>query len=169
MIQKARYGESFLVKAQGCKVGAYVLGETLTSPGDYYFGSGRYKNRQAAKRAVSSLQRLENRKGSMKITPYSDRDFDILILFLKPGRAMRLIQAYTYAGGEPVEMRTGGIASICSDCTAYPVKGKMGISLGCKGSRKHTGYADEEVVVGIPFGIAGEIEEALGKIPGTLD
>ena len=49
------------------------------------------------------------------------------------------------------------------------MQGKPGISLGCKGSRKHTGYGDEEVVVGIPFEIAEEIEEALGKIPGTFE
>ncbi len=169
MIQKARYGESFQVRAQGCKVGAYVLGENGTSPEDYYFDSGRYKNREAAKRAVSSLHRLEKRAGSMKIAPYSGEDFDILILFLKPESAMRLIQAYTWARGDPVEIKTGGIASVCSDCTAYPMQGKPGISMGCKGSRKHTRYSDEEVVVGIPFEIAGEIEEALGKIPGTFE
>ncbi len=169
MIQKARYGESFQVRAQGCKVGAYVLGENGTSPEDYYFDSGRYKNRQAAKRAVSSLHRLEKRAGSMKIAPYRGEDFDVFILFLKPERAMRLIQAYTRARGDPMEIRTGGIASVCSDCTAYPMQGKPGISLGCKGSRKHTGYADEEVVVGIPFGMAGEIEVALGMIPGTFE
>ncbi len=169
LIQKARHGESFLVRTQGCKVGAYVLGESGTSPEDYYFDSGRYRNKPAAKRAVSSLHRLKNRKSSMKITPYNSGDFDILILLLKPERAMRLIQAYTFARGDPVEIKTGGIASICSDCTAYPLQGKPGISLGCKGSRKHTGYADEEVVVGIPFEIAGEIEEALGKIPGTFE
>jgi uncharacterized protein (DUF169 family) len=103
------------------------------------------------------------------MTPYKGGDFNILILFLKPERAMRLIQTFTWSSGDPVEMRTGGIASVCSDCTAYPMQGKPGISLGCKGSRKHTGYADEEVVVGIPFVIAGEIEEALGKIPGTFE
>jgi uncharacterized protein (DUF169 family) len=168
LIQIARYGESFQVRAQGCKVGAYVLGENGTSPEDYYFDSGRYKNRQATKRAVSTISRLEKRASSMKITPYTGGDFNILILFLKPERAMRLIQAYTYARGDQVEIRTGGIASVCSDCTAYPMKGKPGISLGCKGSRKHTRYADEEVVVGIPFEIAQEIEEALGKIPETI-
>ncbi len=169
LIQKARYGESFLIRNQGCKVGAYVLGETGISPEDYYFDSGRYQNKQAARRAVSSLHRLENRKSSMKISPYTGGDFDILILFLKPERAMRLIQAYNFARGDPVEIETGGIASVCSDCTAYPMQGKPGISLGCKGSRKHTGYADEEVVVGIPFDVAMEIEEALGKIPGTFE
>ncbi|MDO8726216.1 MAG: DUF169 domain-containing protein [Candidatus Methanoperedens sp.] len=169
MIQKARYGESFQVRSQGCKVGAYVLGENSTSPEDYYFGSGRYENRPAAKRAVSSLSRLEKRAGSMKITPYTGRNFNILILFLKPERAMRLIHAYTFARGDHIEMRTGGIASVCSDCTAYPAQGAPGISLGCKGSRKHSGYADDELVVGIPFDIAAEIDRALSKIPETFE
>ncbi len=69
----------------------------------------------------------------------------------------------------PVEIRTGGIASVCSDCTAYPMQGKPRISLGCKGSRKHTGYADEEVVVGMPFEIAGRSKRLWGKIPGTFE
>ena len=34
LIQRARYGESFLIKKQGCKVGKYVLGETDNSPVD---------------------------------------------------------------------------------------------------------------------------------------
>ncbi len=38
-----------------------------------------------------------------------------------------------------------------------------------QGSRKHTWYADEEVVVGIPFEIAGEIEEGLGRFRGRLN
>jgi len=45
----------------------------------------------------------------------------------------------------------------------------MGISPGCKGSRKHSKYGDDEVVVGIPFQLAKEIDEALGKIPETYD
>ena len=49
------------------------------------------------------------------------------------------------------------------------MQGEPGISLGCKGSRKHTGYADEEVVVGIPFDIANKIDEALDKIPETFE
>lgn len=168
LIQRARFGESFMIKSQGCKVGAYILGENETAPVDYYFKSGRYDNRNAAHRAISALHRLDLKQGSIKITPYSGGDFDVLILFLKPGNAMRLIQACTYMNGKPVEFRTGGIASICSDCTAYPAHGNPGISLGCKGSRKHSKYPGDELPVGIPFQLAGEIETALGKIPGTL-
>lgn len=167
LIQKARFGESFLVKNQGCRVGAYVLGETETSPEEYYHGSKRYKNREAAKRAAQSLGRLARKSKSIRITPYSGRGFDVLILFLKPERAMRIVQAHAYPSGSPVEFKTGGIASICSDCTAYPMRGKLGISLGCKGSRKHSKYGEEEVMVGIPFVIAREIDSALGRIPET--
>ncbi len=162
LIQKARFGESFLIKTQGCSVGAYVLGETEASPENYYYSSKRYKNRSAAETAVAGFHRLTKKGSSIKITPYSGENFDILLLFLKPERAMRIIQAHAYMEGRTVEFRTGGIASICGDCTAYPMQGKLAVSLGCKGSRKHSRYGDDEVVVGIPLQLASEIEDALG-------
>lgn len=168
LIQKARYGESFLIKNQGCKVGAYVLDETEITPEEYYYKSRRYSDGNAAKRAVSNLSRLTKKDKSIKITPYSGGDFDILVLFLKPERAMRIVQAYAYKSGKNVEFKTGGIASICSDCTAYPLQGELGLSLGCKGSRKHSKYGADEVVIGIPSRLAHEIDSALGKIPETL-
>ena len=169
LVQKARFGESFLIKNQGCKVGEYVLGNTEITPLDYYYNSSRYQDKNAAKNAVASLYRLTKKGKSIRISPYSGEDFDILLLFLKPERAMRIIQAHAYHSGKPVEFKTGGIASICSDCTTYPLQGKLGISLGCKGSRKHGKYADDELVVGIPFQLAEEIDKALGTIPGTLE
>ena len=167
LIQRARFGESFLIKNQGCRVGAYVLGDTKITPLDYYYESKRYANIDAARTATENLYRIKTKGRSIKIAPFTGENFDIIILFLKPELAMRIVQAMAYTSGKPFEMRTGGIASICSDCTAYPLQGKIGISLGCKGSRKHSKYADEEVVVGIPFKLANELDEALGKIPGT--
>jgi uncharacterized protein (DUF169 family) len=168
LIQKARYGESFLIKSQGCIVGGYVLGESEENPVEYYYKKNRYKDREAATRAVSNLKRLK-KTGSIRIAPYSGQDFDILILFLKPERVMRIVQSYSYQHGNPIELITGGIASICSDITAYPMQGKIGISPGCKGSRKHSGYAEDELIAGIPFQISFEIEEALSKIPRIFD
>lgn len=167
LIQRARFGESFLIKNQGCKVGAYVLGETETSPEDYYYKTRRYNDKKAASHAVANLKRLTKKAKSIKISPYSGEDFDVLLLFLKPERAMRIVQAYAYKEGKTVAFKSGGIASVCSDCTAYPLLEKLGISLGCKGSRKHSRYGEDEVVVGIPFKLTYEIEDALGKIPQT--
>ncbi len=164
LVQRARFGSSFLIKSQGCKVGAYVLAETETSPVDYYYSSNRYMNREAAELAVAALHRLTKKAISIKITPYAGGYFDILILFIKPAQAMRLIQAFTYKSGIPVQFITGGVASICSDCTAYPSLGCISISLGCKGSRKHSQYPEEELIAGIPFQFAKEIDIALEKI-----
>ena len=169
LVQRARFGKSFLIQSQTCRVGAFVLADTASSPEDYYYSSKRYSSRDAARTAVFSLSRLEKKGGSIKITPYSGGVFDVLLLFLKPEKAMRLVQAYTYRNGNPVEIKTGGIASVCSDCTAYPMKGELGISPGCKGSRKHSRYSGDELVVGIPFQLAEEIDETLGKIPGTFE
>lgn len=167
LIQRARFGESFLIKNQGCRVGAYVLGDTEITPLDYYYESKRYANMDAARTATENLYRITTKGRSIKIAPFTEEKFDIMLLFLMPERAMRIVQAQAYISGKPFEMRTGGIASICSDCTVYPLQGKIGISLGCKGSRKHSKYGDDEVVVGIPFKLAKELDEALGKIPGT--
>lgn len=167
LIQKARSGDSFLIKKQGCSVGAYVLGNLDDEPVEYYYSSGRYRDINAAKKAVSNLHRLKT--CSIKITPYQGQDFDVLILFLKPERAMRLVQAFAYTEGDGVISRTGGTASVCSECTAYPVTGNINISPGCKGSRKHSKYSDDELVVGIPFNLAGKIEKALGMIPETTE
>lgn len=169
LIQRARSGESFQIKNQGCRVGAYVLGDSEITPLDYYYESNRYSNMEAARTATENLYRITRKGRSIKIAPFTGEKFDIMLLFLMPERAMRIVQAMAYISGKPFEMKTGGIASICSDCTAYPLQGKIGISLGCKGSRKHSKYGDDEVVVGIPFKLAEELDEALGKIPGTKD
>ena len=168
LIQKARYGDSIIITKQGCRVCEYVFGNTEKTPEEYYYNSGRYRNREATSIAISSLKRLKRKESSIKISPYSNEKFDILILYLKPEKAMRIIQAYAYLEGKPVEIKTGGVASVCSDCTAYPLQEKLGFSLGCKGSRKHSLYGDDEVIVGIPYKIAKDIEEVLKKIPETL-
>ncbi|VVB85224.1 putative ArCR [uncultured archaeon] len=167
LIQKARYGEFFIIKNQGCPVGAYVLGDTDKNPSDYYYDSGRYKDKKASEAAVSSLRKLEKRNMSISIAPYSGGDFDVLILFLTPERAMRIIQAYTYRNGNPARIKSGGIASVCSDCTVSALEGNFVISPGCKGSRKHSKYGDDEIIIGLPRDLAERIDEALGKIPET--
>ncbi len=168
LVHKARFGEIFTIKSQECRVCEYVFCNTQNSPGDYYNSTGRYKDKKAASNAVSSLKRFEIKGRSIRITPFTGEKFDVLILYLTPSRAMRIIQAYAYLEGKQVEINTGGIASICSDCTAYPLRGKLSFSMGCKGSRKHSKYGDDEVIVGIPFELAKDIDEALGKIPETL-
>jgi uncharacterized protein (DUF169 family) len=82
---------------------------------------------------------------------------------------MRIIQAYAHHFGNAIPSRTIGAASVCGDCTARPLTEAIGLSYGCKGSRKHSGYANEEVPLGISYGLLEIIEEGLDNIPKTFD
>ena len=171
MIHKARHGESFSVSAQACPVGAYVLGVSDDAPHDYYFKSGRYADMQTARRASGSLSGLKGSYRSIHIEPLSVNNgkFDVLILYLKPGQAMRIVQAYSYTSGARVIVDTLGAASVCGDCTALAIENGVGLSFGCKGSRKHSGYSDNEVPLGIGVKFVKTIEDGLSKIPNTLE
>jgi uncharacterized protein (DUF169 family) len=60
-----------------------------------------------------------------------------------------------------------GAASICGDCTVLALEKGISLSFGCKGSRKHSGYEDFEVPLGLSFEKAAEIEKGLSKLPET--
>lgn len=169
LVQKARMGEEFLVSGQSCSPGDYVLGFSEKSPAAYYLNSGRYRNSQAAENAAFSLPRLKKRFCFIRIEPLSLNKgcFDVLILFLKPEKAMRIVQASAYSEGKRAVLDTMGAASICGDCTVLAYRQGIGLSFGCKGSRKHSGYGDFEVPLGLSFEKAAEIEEALSKLPET--
>lgn len=169
LVQKARMGESFRISGQSCSPGDYVLGFSGKNPAKYYFKSGRYSNLQAAEKAALSLPRLKRKFYSIFIEPLSlnKGNFDVLLLFLRPERAMRIIQANAYSGGKRTEMDTMGAASICGDCTVLALEQGIGLSFGCKGSRKHSGYEDYEVPLGISFEKIEKIEEGLSKLPET--
>jgi len=171
MIHKARHGESYFISAQGCPVGAYVLGVSDDAPHEYYLKSGRYADIQVARRASGSLPRVMKPYRSIKIEPLSKNKgtFDVLILYLKPERAMRIVQAHSYASGARVVVDTLGAASVCGDCTALAIEKGIGLSFGCKGSRKHSEYKDDEVPLGIGIEFVEMVEEGLGEIPGTRD
>lgn len=169
LVQKARIGEEFLVSGQSCSPGDYVLGFSEKSPAAYYLNSGRYKDLKAAESAALSLPRLQKRFCFIRVEPLSlnKGSFDVLILFLKPEKAMRIVQASTYSEGKRAVLDTMGAASICGDCTVLAYRQGMGLSFGCKGSRKHSRYEDFEVPLGLSFEKTPEIEHALSKLPET--
>jgi uncharacterized protein (DUF169 family) len=171
LVHKARNGESFLIEDQRCRPGKFILGISEDSPADYYLKSNRYKDEKTAKKAVDSLPRIEQEYKSLKIEPLGKNagKFDVLLLYLKPESAMKIIQAYAFHFGEGITSRSIGATSICGDCTARVLKEGIGISYGCKGSRKHSGYANEEVPIGIAYSMLQEIEEGLKNIPATFD
>ena len=172
LIQQARHGETISFSAQGCPVGAYVLGRDAPQPTDYYFSSGRYISKAAATQAAGSLPCLDTRYNFVELFPVKQDqiDFDVLLLFLNPARAMRLVQAMSYHNGHPLVFSNSGTASVCGECTVTPFNTKrLCLSIGCKGSRKHSRYTEDEMIVGIPHGLVNDINEGLASIPGIFD
>jgi uncharacterized protein (DUF169 family) len=171
LVQKARMGKVFRVSGQSCSPGDYVLGLSEEIPAAYYLNSGRYRDSRAAEKAALSLPRLEKRFCSINVEPLSlnKGDFDVLILFLEPEKAMRIVQANAYSEGKRAVLNTMGAASICGDCTVLALRQGIGLSFGCKGSRKHSTYEDFEVPLGLSFEKATEIEEGLSKLPKTRE
>ncbi|MDD3043302.1 MAG: DUF169 domain-containing protein [Methanosarcinaceae archaeon] len=167
LVQKARSGETFRVSGQRCPAGAYVLGLSEQPPSEYYLKSGRYRDRETAEKAAAGLPRIARKYGFMRIEPLSENrgKFDVLMLFLTPEGAMRVVQAFAYTEGARVSVDTIGAASICGDCTALALEKGLGLSFGCKGSRKHSGYRDTDLPLGIAFETVGSIENGLSELP----
>lgn len=169
LVSEARYGKVFHIKSQRCNAGDYVLGKSEIAPSDYYLQSGRYENEEASERAATNLPRIKREYGSIKIAPLSltKEPFDVCILYLKPESVMRIIQSFAYLKGKRSLIDTIGAASVCGDCTAKPLSSGIGLSFGCKGSRKHSGYSDSEVPLGLHYDLLGQINRALKKLPDT--
>jgi len=203
MVQKARYGEKFLISSQKCRIAEYIFNGG-TPPYNYYLKSNRYSCMDAAKQAIDSFPSLVKniqfsigykskicncstslgvgtshthskcdigqQYKSIRIEPLSKNqsNFDLIILYLTPEKAMRIIQAYSYHTGERLDINTLGANSICGECTVSVLEKKLVISFGCKGSRKHSKYSNFELPIGISSEIVHKIEEGLKTTPETI-
>ncbi len=171
LVQQARHGETISFSVQSCPVGAYVLGRDTKKPTDYYFSSGRYISKAAADRAAGLLPQLDTQYKFVELFPVKQDQvvFDVLLLFLNPARAMRLVQAMSYYNGQPLEFSNSGTASVCGECTVTTFNTKsLCLSIGCKGSRKHSRYTENEMIAGIPHILVNDINEGLAFTPGIF-
>ena len=76
---------------------------------------------------------------------------DVVVIICSPKQIMLLTQAALYKEGGRIETEFAGKQSLCSDAVAEPyLTGKMGITVGCTGSRTYTGIQESELTVGIP-------------------
>jgi uncharacterized protein (DUF169 family) len=83
---------------------------------------------------------------------------------------MRLVQAMSYHNGQPLVFSNSGTVSVCGECTVTPFNTKrLCLSIGCKGSRKHSRYTEDEMVIGIPRILVNDINVGLASIPGIFD
>ncbi|WP_292488075.1 DUF169 domain-containing protein [Methanohalobium sp.] len=174
MLQKARLNEitSFAtIDKHACKGGAAAVGlqdypDKLKSGKLYVDKLGKEVSYSVAKRVVENMPRPE--PGSTIATVISPLDNtatrpDVIIVIGNTLVARRIAQTIIYKHGGRMTADFAGIQSTCADATGSPyITGEVNISIGCDGAAKNAGLKDDEMVVGIP-------EEILGDVVNVLD
>lgn len=173
MISLAREGKIFYatdVKHQ-CGGGAWALGlrakgVTLKS-GEHYYKLGKYESVSSCRRTMESVPSLPQETYATVYAPLEKAEFSpsVVLIFAKPKAMLKLAQTVLYRLGGRIYPQFSGIQSVCSDATAYVLlNGRPNFSLGCDGSRKFSGIADEEMVVGFPVEMIEEIAAHLSTV-----
>lgn len=158
-----------------CAGGAWALGlkqitESLKS-GEFYFKLGKFESWAACKRTIDNVPHLES--GSTYATVYAPLgatpfDPDVVLIIASPFAMLKLAQTHLFHLGGRITTTFAGIQSVCSDTTTQTyLSGKACFSLGCDGSRKYSGIADGEMVLGIPAEVLPEFLHALPVVMGA--
>lgn len=179
MVSLAREGKVFFAPdaKHQCGGGAWVLGLREIGPsmasGEHYLKLGKYSSLGASKRTVYNVPALPLSTYATVYAPLEKATFipDVVIIFANPFAMLKLAQSALFRLGGRIYPEFAGIQSICSDATAYVYQnGEPNFSLGCDGSRKFSGIADEEMVAGLPAERLEELAEAVVKVttaPGS--
>ncbi len=161
---------------ESCKGGAGALGLRKMPPkvasGEFYYETLKhFGSLEAAKRTIDKVPVIEaESKSAIIYAPLETSSFmpDIVVIICSPKQVMLLTQAFLYKKGGRVETEFAGKQSLCSDAVAQPyTTGKIGITLGCSGSRNYTFIQESELTVGIPIRLLKDIVEGLRKIVET--
>ena len=158
-----------------CNGGAWALGlkeltQTLRT-GDFYFKLGKYTSPAACRRTIDSVPHLPSGYtfatlyAPLEKTPFTPQ---IVLIITTPRNMLKLAQSTLFRTGGRIHAEFSGIQSVCSDATAQTfLTGKANFSLGCDGSRRFSGIADDEMVMGFPAELLPDLTAALKIVVGA--
>jgi len=152
-----------------CMGGAYALGFKDLTPtlksGQFYFKLGKFDSVSSSKRTMENVPHLPTGDtyatmyAPLEKTPFTPQ---VIILITNPWSMLKLAQSSLFRLGGRIHASFSGIQSVCADAVAQTVlTGKPNFSLGCDGSRKFSGIADDEMVMGFPAEMLPEIVDAV--------
>ena len=158
-----------------CNGGAWALGLREITPtlksGDFYFKLGKYDSAAACKRTIDKVPHLGSGDtyatlyAPVEKTPFTPH---VVMIVTTPRNMLKLAQSSLFRLGGRIHAEFSGIQSVCSDATAQTyLTGQPNFSLGCDGSRKFSGIADDEMVMGFPAEMLPEIVRALKIVVGA--
>jgi uncharacterized protein (DUF169 family) len=172
MVSLARNeGRSFYSTADKheCMGGAFALGLKDLTPtlksGQFYFKLGKFESVTSSKRTMDSVPHLPTGEtyatmyAPLEKTPFTPQ---VIIIITNPWAMLKLAQSSLFRLGGRAHAEFSGIQSVCSDAVAQTyLSGKPNFSLGCDGSRRFSGIADDEMVMGFPAEMLPEIVDAV--------
>jgi uncharacterized protein (DUF169 family) len=176
-VRKTREEFYATLEDESCKGGAGALGlgkmPQNVASGEFYYGTLKhFKSLEAAKRTIEKVPVIEAASKVASIyAPLESASFmpDVVVIICSPKQVMLLTQAILYNEGGRLEAEFAGKQSLCSDAVAQPyLTGKMGITVGCSGSRTYTGIQESELTVGIPAKLLKDLVEGLRAIVGKV-
>jgi uncharacterized protein (DUF169 family) len=170
-----RTGEEFytLGEDQMCKGGAGAMGigemPAKVASGEFYYTKlKQFSTQGAARRTIDKVTKLPpNSTEAVLYAPLEKTSFtpDVVLIICNPKQIMLLTQAFVYKIGCRLEASFAGKQSLCSDGVVQVYKeGKIGVTVGCSGSRSYTKIADEEMIMGIPVELLGDVVSGLKEI-----
>lgn len=119
--------------------------------------SGRYRNAELAKQAVSEMTAIEP-ADTKAVFFYSaeydtmDLEPDVVILSVRPVELTRIIQAYQFNTGRRVTASMGGLRVVNSDLIVRPyLTGSINVSTYCLGARLIAEYEGNRMGIGMPY------------------
>ena len=178
MVSRARNeGKAFYATVDNheCMGGAWALGlreitDTLKT-GQFYFKLGKFESWASCKRTIGRIHHLNPQEtyatlySPLESTPFSP---NVILIIATPRMMLKLAQSTLYRLGGRIYPEFSGIQSVCSDATSQVyLTGKPNVSLGCDGSRRFSGIAEDEMVMGIPVEMLQEICNALPIVTGA--
>jgi uncharacterized protein (DUF169 family) len=163
------------VENHECMGGAWALGLREISDslktGQFYFKLGKFESWAACKRTIDRIPHVESRAtyatlyAPLGLTPFAPH---VVLMVASPRAMLKLAQTSLYRTGGRITAEFSGIQSVCSDATAQTyLTGRPNFSLGCDGSRRFSGIADGEMVMGLPGELLPEFLQALPVVTGA--
>ena len=158
---------------QMCKIGAGAMGlgaisQDLVSGELYYKEFELFGTLDASRRTVEMIPTLPpNSTKAVLYSPVEKTSFipDVVMVIGNPKQMMLLTQAAMYRLGGRFEASFAGAQSVCSDGVVQAYKErKIGVTIGCSGSRAYATLTDDEMIMGIPIEFLADVVSGLKQI-----
>ena len=114
-------------------------------------------------KVISQVPKLDEEILAVSIGNYSNPD--VLISYVEPEDVMRLLRSWQKLYGQNLPVKLSSVMAVCGNvAVASFIDNRITISFGCPDSRKYGGIEQNQLVVGLPFKLAMQLNEK-GSMP----